>query len=287
MGSPGHYWWTSIQTPRQEKSYSSLSCNHQVWTFVRERPCASVIREITGAFLFMQVFFKSFFWWTWHITFVPQIPSNLTNQDILSFSIQVLLPQTSSSTIDNFVTYLPLFSQYFGDFRKHGKFNQINIEGASQNMSCTVGRWCSVHAWRWLLSVFLVLACLSDICEKHSCANWRHLHCHRCSNPWHNWRVRFHFYNQCLSIFITCHITSSIDANITLVQSPTCPKPTLLSIDTGLRCVVYLFLSFVVRTFFMIAGSMLGWHCRHLPETLRNHRRPPLSSFTSKILWAL
>ena len=129
--------------------------------------------------------FASFLWWTWHITSVLQIPTNLTNQDILSFNIHVLLPQTSS-TIDNFVTYLPLFSQSFGDFRKHGNFNQINIEGASQNISCQVGRWYSVDAWRWLLSVYLVYACLSDICEKYSCTTWRHLQCHGCFDPWHN-----------------------------------------------------------------------------------------------------
>lgn len=124
------------------------------------------------------------------------IPSNLTNQDILSFSIQVLLPQTSSSTIDNFVTYLPLFSQYFGDFRKHGKFNQINIEGASQNMSCTFLRASQISVKNILAPIegtFIVTDALTlDTIE------------------------------------------GFIDANITLVQSPTCPKPTLLSIDTGL-----------------------------------------------------
>lgn len=124
------------------------------------------------------------------------IPSNLTNQDILSFNIHVLLPQTSSSSINNFVTYLPLFSQSFGDFRKHGNFNQINIEGASQNISCQFMRASQI-------SVKNILAPIEGT------------------------------FNVTDALTLDT-IKGSIDANITLIQSPTCPKPTLLSLDTGL-----------------------------------------------------
>lgn len=124
------------------------------------------------------------------------IPSNLTTQDILSFNIHVSLPQTSSSTIDNFVTYLPLFSQSFGDFRKHGKFNQINIEGASQNISCQFMR-------------------ASQISVKNKLAPIEGT------------------FNVTDTLTLDT-IKGSIDANITLIQLPTCPKPTLLSLDTGL-----------------------------------------------------
>ncbi|KIK09906.1 hypothetical protein K443DRAFT_671220 [Laccaria amethystina LaAM-08-1] len=124
------------------------------------------------------------------------IPSNLTNQDVLSFNIHVLLPQTSSSTIDNFVTYLPLFSQSFGDFREHGNFNQINIEGASQNISCQFMR-------------------ASQISVKNTLAPIEGT------------------FNVTDTLTLDT-IKGSIDANITLIQLPTCPKPTLLNLDTGL-----------------------------------------------------
>ncbi|TFK44400.1 hypothetical protein BDQ12DRAFT_593863 [Crucibulum laeve] len=66
------------------------------------------------------------------------VPSNTTSLDgdSLIFNIQLLLPRSAmSQTIPNFVTYLPMFTQTYGDLHKL-KFEQITIDGSSHDITC-------------------------------------------------------------------------------------------------------------------------------------------------------
>ncbi len=42
--------------------------------------------------------------------------------------------------IDYLATYLPMFTQVFGDFGDNILFNKISIEGASMGITCDVSR---------------------------------------------------------------------------------------------------------------------------------------------------
>lgn len=68
-----------------------------------------------------------------------QAPKQLDDPDAtLSFVIQVLLP--ASATIDTFKTYLPLFTQTFGELAPRVWFNHLSIEGTNNFISCGVSR---------------------------------------------------------------------------------------------------------------------------------------------------
>jgi len=62
------------------------------------------------------------------------IPGNIGDGN-LTFNINVVLPRVNSN-IDNFVTYLPMFSQTYGDLRHFLNFNQFILEGSSRPIYC-------------------------------------------------------------------------------------------------------------------------------------------------------
>ncbi|PBK91460.1 hypothetical protein ARMGADRAFT_994305 [Armillaria gallica] len=64
-------------------------------------------------------------------------PSNLGRGASLSVAITLLFPQMSRAiNIDYLATYLPMFTQVFGDFGDNILFNKISIEGASMGITC-------------------------------------------------------------------------------------------------------------------------------------------------------
>ncbi|KAG2119588.1 uncharacterized protein F5147DRAFT_625170 [Suillus discolor] len=58
------------------------------------------------------------------------IPDNMSFNDQLLFNITLLYPQTSiTAQVDSFATYLPFFTQTFGDFGGYVNFEKVFIEG--------------------------------------------------------------------------------------------------------------------------------------------------------------
>jgi hypothetical protein len=66
-----------------------------------------------------------------------QMPEDFAGNDHLEFQINVVLPRVKS-TVDSFITYLPLFSQSFGDLRSNLAFDRFAVEGAIHPISCKV-----------------------------------------------------------------------------------------------------------------------------------------------------
>ncbi|GLB37617.1 putative endoplasmic Reticulum Oxidoreductin 1 (ERO1) [Lyophyllum shimeji] len=63
------------------------------------------------------------------------VSTELKNTDFVTVNIQVLLPSTGPSTpLDNFITYLPWFSQNFGDLSSHLLVRNLIIEGAGYDV---------------------------------------------------------------------------------------------------------------------------------------------------------
>ncbi|KAJ6596651.1 hypothetical protein B0H10DRAFT_2088241 [Mycena sp. CBHHK59/15] len=81
-----------------------------------------------------------------HVCFAPSgddrglsiyIPQSLAENDMLSFDIRLLFPQTSHLlTVSNLITYLPMFQQSFGSLSSRIHFENINIAGASVEVVC-------------------------------------------------------------------------------------------------------------------------------------------------------
>lgn len=68
-----------------------------------------------------------------------QTSQRLSSVDALWLEIRLLFPQASSSRIlDNFVTFLPSFSQTFGNLTGDAAFNNILIEGSGRDIVCDV-----------------------------------------------------------------------------------------------------------------------------------------------------
>jgi hypothetical protein len=58
------------------------------------------------------------------------IPDNMFSNDQLLFNITLLYPQSPlTAQVDSFATYLPLFTQTFGDFGDYVNFKKVSIEG--------------------------------------------------------------------------------------------------------------------------------------------------------------
>ncbi|KAG1775390.1 hypothetical protein EV702DRAFT_973138 [Suillus placidus] len=58
------------------------------------------------------------------------IPDNMSLNDQLLFNITLLYPQSPiTAQVDSFATYLPLFTQTFGDFGDYVDFEKVSIEG--------------------------------------------------------------------------------------------------------------------------------------------------------------
>ncbi|KAG2755249.1 hypothetical protein P692DRAFT_20793853 [Suillus brevipes Sb2] len=58
------------------------------------------------------------------------IPDNMSSHDQLLFNITLLYPQSPiAAEVDSFATYLPLFTQTFGDFGDYVDFRKVSIEG--------------------------------------------------------------------------------------------------------------------------------------------------------------
>lgn len=68
-----------------------------------------------------------------------QLPKSLTDTDILTFDINLLLPQTSDILeISELVTYLPLFRQQFGDLDPLVNFEKLTLGGPASPVTATV-----------------------------------------------------------------------------------------------------------------------------------------------------
>lgn len=59
-----------------------------------------------------------------------QVPANLSGTDSLRFNISLLFPHTAhTSTVDRLATWLPLFTQNFGQMDTTWTFSAATIEG--------------------------------------------------------------------------------------------------------------------------------------------------------------
>lgn len=68
-----------------------------------------------------------------------QVTGNLDSADYLELNISVLFPHAAAETsLDNFATYLPGFTQSFGNLTEYVYFNNLAIEGAWQDVLSTV-----------------------------------------------------------------------------------------------------------------------------------------------------
>ncbi|KAG2146030.1 uncharacterized protein EDB93DRAFT_1251237 [Suillus bovinus] len=58
------------------------------------------------------------------------VPDNMSLNDQLLFNITLLYPQSAiTAQVNSFATYLPLFTQMFGDFGDYVNFERVSIEG--------------------------------------------------------------------------------------------------------------------------------------------------------------
>ncbi|KAJ7079123.1 hypothetical protein B0H15DRAFT_859176 [Mycena belliarum] len=64
-------------------------------------------------------------------------PRYMAQTDVLSFDIRLLFPQSSQiRTVSNFITYLPMFHQSFGNLGPSIHFSNVNIAGAGMDVIC-------------------------------------------------------------------------------------------------------------------------------------------------------
>jgi len=124
------------------------------------------------------------------------VPQNLAATDVLAFDIRLLFPQSSQLiTPTDLITYLPMFSQWFGSLSSRVFVQNINIAGAGVDIICD-----SLHA--------------NNIIVKTSFASISGT------------------FNVTQSLKLD-NIGGSIHTNITLNNNPSQGIPTLLSLDTG------------------------------------------------------
>ncbi|KAF5370636.1 hypothetical protein D9758_001903 [Tetrapyrgos nigripes] len=123
------------------------------------------------------------------------IPSNFSGSESLTINVFLLFPQTTVLSLNNLVTYLPMFSQRIGALAPRVSFDQVEIEGSSMDIHCD-----SLKARQ--ITVQNSLAAISGS------------------------------YNASSSLKLDT-ISAPINANITLVQDDTSKAPTYLSLDTG------------------------------------------------------
>ncbi|KAF8973146.1 hypothetical protein BDZ97DRAFT_1779685 [Flammula alnicola] len=123
------------------------------------------------------------------------VPQHLGVNDALALDIVVLLPQVTA-TVDNFVTYLPMLSQDFGDLGPHLSFNQLTLEGAACPITCK-----SLHASQ--ISVKNLAALIEGT------------------------------FNVTCGLTLDTVKGCSVVSNITLTQPLFPTRPTILNIDTG------------------------------------------------------
>jgi len=127
---------------------------------------------------------------------VIYVPHNLTASDALTVNVALLFPQaTSPITVKKFITYLPYFSQTFGDLNGHITFKKATIEGPH-----SVVHFDSIGA-----SKLLVKTSLGAISGTFSITR---------------------------SISLDT-VGAPIQANITLIHDPKNDDPTFMSLDTG------------------------------------------------------
>ncbi|KAF9010510.1 hypothetical protein BDQ17DRAFT_1346349 [Cyathus striatus] len=124
------------------------------------------------------------------------LPEDFTHHtDFLTIDINVEFPKsTPPSSVDTFLTYLPSFSQTFGDLRKQ-RFDQVAIEGSGRDIECEFLRAPQITVKNLLASI------------KGT-------------------------YNVTDTLTLDT-LKGAINANITLAKPPARLKPTYLNLDTG------------------------------------------------------
>jgi len=124
------------------------------------------------------------------------VPDHLSDSDFLRFNITLLFPySTTPYTVDKLATWLPMFTQVFGEMDKQLTFNDATIEGSSS----------SFDAGYIQANNLLVKTALAEIKGKFQV-------------------------NQSLTLDT---IEAPINADITLVNDWTRHAPTYLTLDTG------------------------------------------------------
>jgi hypothetical protein len=84
----------------------------------------------------------------------------------LALHIDVILPLVNSS-IDSFVTSLPMFSQTFGDLRQHISFYGFTLQGSHRPINCEVRDFISKPR-RCLNRFILGFAGFANLGDKYS-----------------------------------------------------------------------------------------------------------------------
>ena len=139
--------WT--RTMNQMMWILPLRWSTQASSFANGRMFVLVAQVQTGVSLSTYVLHILNDDWYWALL---QIPKEFNNGDHLEFQINVVLPR-AKSTVDSFMTYLPLFYQSFGDLRSKLVFNRFAVEGATHPISCKVwlfiSPWLVALAWYW------------------------------------------------------------------------------------------------------------------------------------------
>ncbi|TEB38290.1 hypothetical protein FA13DRAFT_1705247 [Coprinellus micaceus] len=120
-------------------------------------------------------------------------PKTLDADESLSITIELLLP--SSSSIDTFLTYLPLFTQQYGDLGRSVSFNRLVIEGTNNMISCGNLSGAQIYVKNVLASI----------------------------------KGTFNVTNK----LALDTVRGAITANVTLTQTMSAFQPSFLSMDTG------------------------------------------------------
>jgi hypothetical protein len=117
--------------PNSSETDTTLSITMQASNtnlFQQTRVCSTVATNLTN--LSISVCRIVSLLWISCKTHIKQIPDNLALVDQLLFNITLLYPQSPiPARVGTFATFLPLFTQTFGDFGDYVTFRKVSIEG--------------------------------------------------------------------------------------------------------------------------------------------------------------
>ncbi|KAG1737694.1 hypothetical protein EDB19DRAFT_1717346 [Suillus lakei] len=141
------------------------------------------------------------------------IPDNMSLNDQLLFNVTLLYPQSPiTARVDSFATYLPLFTQTFGDFGDYVDFEKVSIEGPVSKIFVAVSD-CAYAPFIDFLSALKSMEADQMLVET-------------------SLEPIFGQFSASRSLFVST-IQAPINANISLFNDPDSNFPTYLEVSTG------------------------------------------------------
>lgn len=108
--------------------------------FQQTQVCSTLTTNLTNLSIYVCRIISLY--WISCKTHIKQVPENLTSVDQLLFNITLLYPQSPiPAEVGTFATFLPMFTQTFGDFGDYVTFRKVYIEGPVSKIFADVSHY--------------------------------------------------------------------------------------------------------------------------------------------------